>query len=483
MQTLIEVLKALNPGEFREFGRFAASPFHNGRKEVDRFFRVIKPYYPTFDDKKMQKKNLFKKLYPGKKYDDSIIRKLSSFLLKAAERYLAYTGLEEDSFYLELSLAIQLSNKGLYNHSEKKLKALDDKYKLLIGDYEYYFWKRYMIERHKNAIFAYRGDDHLASEAIMNRTDYLSYHMAVMICKSLISLYINQKNFNADYSKSDFHIFINNFNFEKYIAELQNKGHDYYQIIAVEYYQAMALLEPGSDDYFIEFKKLLKSELGKFSYIEQINLFSIFEAVCTLKIESGKKEFSEDLFEAYKEMLDKKLYSYSPGGSFILRIFRNIVHAAVNLKEYTWLESFMEKYLKELPPDTVENMGSLARALLLFEKGEYGKSLEAVSLIQYELFHFKIDIKNLQLRIFYELGLFEEANSLIDTYKRFISGNRYISGRYKELAGNFINLTERILIAREKNDKFSAKTIISEISENKNTLYDDWLTEKANSMV
>jgi hypothetical protein len=483
MRCLITVLKSLKPDEFREFGRFTESPFLNGRKETARFFRMIKPYYPEFDDKKMSKESLFKKLYPGKKYDESTIRKLSSFLLKTAESYLAYTGLKEDSFYLELSLAIQLSNRGLYNHSEKKIRQLEDRYNKLGGDYEYYFWKKYMIERHKNAIFAYKGDDHLASEAILKRTNYLSYHMAVMMCKSLISLFINQKNFNANYSKSDFYIFTGNFNFSSYIDELQKQGHDYYSIIAVEYYEAMALLNPESSEYFSRFKTLLKTELSKFSYIEQINLFSIFEAVCTLKIENGEKEYSRDLFEAYREMIDKKLYSYTPGGYFILRIFRNIVHAAINLHEYRWLESFLKKHLNELPPDNIENMGSLARALLLFEKGKYGESLEAVSLIQYELFHLKIDIKNLQLKIFYELGLFDEANSLIDTYKHFISGNRFISERYRTLAGNFVNLTLRLLAARETGDMHDAKKIITEILENRNTLYDEWILEKARGLL
>ncbi len=210
----IKALSSLTPAEMREFRKFVNSPFFNGRKEVALFFSEVKKSYPSFDSSKFTSENLFAKMFPGKKFDAQTMRRLSSFSLKLLESYLAYTGVREDGFYFDLSLAIEYSKRGNYKLSDKKTKIIDKKYKENKGDYEFYFWERYLIERHKNTLYAYTGNDHLASESIIKRTDLFSYHTAVVICKSLVSLCINEKNFNSDYSKSDFYLFVKNLQLE-----------------------------------------------------------------------------------------------------------------------------------------------------------------------------------------------------------------------------------------------------------------------------
>jgi hypothetical protein len=477
-----QILSTFKKVELREFSRFVYSPFFNGRRETAVYFKAIKKFYPEFNSKNFTNEKIFAAVYPTKEYDIRIIRRLNSYLLKLIELYLSYKGLKSDMFYFDLSLAIQYSERGLYGQSQKQLEFTDKKYSDSKGDYEFYFWKRYLIERHKNSLYSYTKNDHLASEAILKRTDMFSYHSAVIICKGLISLFINSKNFNTDFTGGDFYCLVKNLNLENYIKNLNETNNEFYSVLAAEYYQAMSLLNPRDDNFFIKFKEVLSLDMNMFSYIERINLYTIFEAVCTLKIENGEHSYSKDLFEAYKRMLEQGLYSYSPGGGFILRIFRNIVHTAIMEKETIWLEKFLEKYLSKLPDDSRKGMSSLANALLLFEDKKFNESLGELNKINYDLFHYKIDIKNLQVKLYYELGYTEETLSLIDSYRHFISGNKYISSRYKLICSGFVNSVNRLIKLKTHADDGEKLLLRKEINQINDKINQRWLLEKLNEL-
>src|SRR5437773_7442006 len=94
--SLVQILKSLTVEEMREFDKFVHSPFHNNRSEVTRFFDEIKKYYPDFENKDFSKEKVYSKLYPGKKYRDDVVRRLTSNLFKAGEDYCSYKMYRKD---------------------------------------------------------------------------------------------------------------------------------------------------------------------------------------------------------------------------------------------------------------------------------------------------------------------------------------------------------------------------------------------------
>lgn len=476
--TVFSLLSTLSPGEMKEFSRFIRSPFFNGRKEAAEYFLIVKKHYPDFGGKNFTAEYIYGKMYPGKHFQPQAVRRLNSYLLKLLKEYMSYKGLKNDSFYFDLSLSIQLSERGLYKHSQRQLTYTDKKHSSSKSDYEFYFWKRYLIERQKNSLHSFAGNDHLASAAIIERTNMFANHTAVVACKSLISLLINEKNFGTEFLSEDFYALTGKLDLDDYIKSLEAKGSIFYPVIAAEYYQAMSLLNPGNNSFFGKFKAVIESGLDMFSYIEKINFYTIFEAVCMLKIEKGEVKYSKDLFEAYRQMLQKGLCSYSPGGKFILRIFRNIVHTAVLVKKTGWLEKFIDDYAPSLPDPSQNNMKNLAEAMLQFEKGNFGVSLKKLNSIDYDLFHFKIDLKNLQIRLYYELGYTEELISAIDSYRHFIAASKYISPRYKIMCSGFINNTSKLIKAKSSGSEDEVLWLKAKIHKTNGALYRDWFIEK-----
>src|SRR5687768_5079127 len=101
---LIQFLKVFSKEEMKELSKFVSSPFHNNRSEVTNFFEVMKKFHPDFDQPAFTKENIFAALYPEKKYQDDVIRRLSSNLFKLAEEYAAYKNFKKDRFDYEKNL-------------------------------------------------------------------------------------------------------------------------------------------------------------------------------------------------------------------------------------------------------------------------------------------------------------------------------------------------------------------------------------------
>ena len=63
---LLELLQALDKDEFRRLYKFVKSPWFNSNKGVVQLYEYLRPHYPNFDSPKLDKKQIFKKLFPPK---------------------------------------------------------------------------------------------------------------------------------------------------------------------------------------------------------------------------------------------------------------------------------------------------------------------------------------------------------------------------------------------------------------------------------
>ena len=477
---LIKALKTFSKNEIKEFGRYVDSPFHNGRKELSKFYGIIKKHYPDFRGSAMNEETLYSKLYPGKKYDERVIRRLSSFLMKLVESYLTYVGLQKDNYTLKKSFLKEAGKRNLTRVYEKQLIELEKEYSNFIPPAEEYFLRKYYIVEDKLNNYLYKTKDASIADDIENHSLYLIEFLLVQIYQSRYNLFLYEKEFQADYSESVFMELFSQMDFQKILKKVKDKDPENYPVIAIYYYELMALLE-GNESIEI-FKRLLKDNANKFSWLEKRNFYYIFVSICSLQIEKGEGKYKAELLNAYKEMLDLGICSDYEGGYFSAKLFRNIVAAANITREYEWLEDFINRYSGYLAPDDKDNMYSLSMALLNYEKGEYGKTLECILNIDVELVHFKIDVRYLTVKTYYELGYYEQLLSSIDAFRHFLSNDKHISGRIVDVYSRFCSLTGRLAKIRIEKAYDRLPGIKKEILSLDNKANSEWLMSKANEI-
>ncbi len=99
----------------------------------------------------------------------------------------------------------------------------------------------------------------------------------------------------------------------------------------------------------------------------------------------------------------------------------------------------IKTYIDYVPADHRDNIRNYAYAFLYYTKKEFEKSLEFISVFKNNEFHiFKIDIKHLMLKNYYELNSFEQALITVDAYKHFLDSNQKIPEHSKNYYRNFL---------------------------------------------
>lgn len=86
---IIKILRTFTDQEMRSFGKFVNSPYYNTSEATSKLFTALRGFYPAFNDINLTKQNLFKMVYGRRTYNNLLINKLSSNLIKLSLEYIA----------------------------------------------------------------------------------------------------------------------------------------------------------------------------------------------------------------------------------------------------------------------------------------------------------------------------------------------------------------------------------------------------------
>jgi hypothetical protein len=158
----IDIVKTFSRDELKQFKDFVNSPYHNSNKNVIKIYDIIRKHVPEFSSAFLEKENLFRAIYPGKKYNDTVMRILSSDLLSLAEEFLILN--RSQNFRLRLlTLLEELRDRGPrqsvprnFNSMRSKLDNIDDtrtryfsEFEMEIVNVDYYLRKKAAVDLRK----------------------------------------------------------------------------------------------------------------------------------------------------------------------------------------------------------------------------------------------------------------------------------------------------------------------------------------------
>lgn len=118
---LVNIIRTFTDEELKRFIVFVNSPFFNTDKNLVNLSKVLKKYHPEFSSGSLYKKKMFKKIFPGKIYNDNVMRNLSSGLLRLTEEFLLYKNIRNESLTSEFHLLKELYERNLHKHFFKKV--------------------------------------------------------------------------------------------------------------------------------------------------------------------------------------------------------------------------------------------------------------------------------------------------------------------------------------------------------------------------
>lgn len=478
---LIEILSSFSGDEFKSLEKMVFSPYFAVR-DVKPLFLALKPHYPEFSQEKLEKAEIFNQVFPGQKYNEKKLKNLVTDLTRLAEELLinlSASSNESDSIRM---IAGQYKERKKDKLFLRTLNILESKLsKKLFSSIEC-FSEEEKTEHMKAGFYNSRNmfEKSVASKLIYS--EYFTVSFLIRFMRLLRDKITITTAYNLPFESAVLNGVYESMDFEKLISILRRDNYPLLWLIEVYYYVFMSSQEIEEDRHYFSLKEKFLANIDKFSHTERFFLFNDLIDCCVRKYNLGRGMYEREEFEIYTHLFLHNAYSSGEKDYLSLVFYRNVMLLALNLKEFGWLRKFINDFSPKLKPEYRENMMNLASANLSFEEGNFERALQYISRVQYDIFLYKTDIKNLMLRIYYELGYFDQAFSLVDSYRHFLSDSAELSRMFKKQQMNFLNIYSKLLKAKADGAAGGVEFLHTEIKKQGQTALQKWLTKKIDEL-
>ena len=471
---LIKLLKTFSPKEIKKFGEFISSPYFNKNKNVIKLYKVIKKAHPDFEQKNFTKENLFRSIFPEKKYNDNTLRLLIHLLYERVKKFLTHNRFEKDIHVYKDELIHELYDRELYNESIKENdKAISELEKTDIRDSDYFRYK-YIFEEYKlfciQRIKQEKHEKYITESSIETPIKNLTYYFFSKLLMSYSTAFNIKILYNIDINTAFFEKLFTYFDYELF------NDNPFIQM----YYNIVMIHKTDDEKYFYAVKNLVQKHEKFLTPSELYNVYMNMENFCTGKIIAGEKHFLCEKFEIQKLDLEKKIYKAMP---FMHQgFYKSVLRNAAKLKEFDWADNFIEAYKNELRPDFREAVYCYCKAYIEAEKNNFEKSLDYLSTLETDELYLKIYLKLLQARLYYELNWYDVLNSAINSIRYFLKSNKFIAEKRRSHSSIFIKFLSSLNNAQLKKDEIKIKELKDKILKTKYLQWKDWFIKKVEEL-
>lgn len=447
---LIEHLKVLDRTEWAGFEQFLTKELSN-EMETDRdvfaFFHYLQPFYPAFEDLQLQKKTIFNYLFPESGLSDSKIDRLANKLLALYKQFVIQHSPTDRDFREALSLLIFYRNKGLHKRYQSQLEKM--RKRLPAGKDETYYYQYYLLEHEYHnykSQYTHRKDDLNLNNTIRQLDLFYIISKLELAFQRYHTHLLNASPVEADFIELSF-VF--------QLIGQQPKLLDEPTILANYYiFQLVGVLKTDADIQITTFQDIVRQHYHEFSF-DQIQLFHTFiRSYYTKGYNAGKSENLSIIFELYKEHIRDKTIYYNdvltPGG------FQGIVNTALKLKQFDWTFDFLMSHKNKILGEAAGGpVFQFNLANYYFSTGDFEKSLSLID-IQIEDPIYRLAIRRLEIKIYYELGNFDLAQYRNEAFKNYLFEHykkKAISDLTFEIHNNFTDVIKKLLNLNPKDAK------------------------------
>lgn len=475
---LIEIFKTFSEAELKSFGEFIISPYFKKKSAVIKFWNVVSAYAPEFSSE-VKREDIYSKIFPGKKYNYGTMKNLIFELSRLIEKFLSVEKLNNDKFQSDLYYLNQLLDRSLGKVFNSKFSEIEKQCKKVNGEYQEYYLNLSRLTALKKDFQFIQSLKEIDYHDFDKTSEYLIYYLIVQIFAEYNSSTAIRIMANKSGAAHLLEKLLDSLDLEKVMSAIKDQSIEDYDRLVFSYKKYLAIANPDKPAFYFEFKSHIIKNMEILTRDEKYNVINgLITALSELQIDSYQK--TREYTELNKLRVKHNLVVAKEGLSPV--IYSSIIYNAGITKDSEFLKEFMDKYYDELQEDYKVNMKNLSLAYLSFAKNEFHQSLEYINKIDFDIFQFKLYVRNLQMMVYYEIGDYIGFSYTKDAYKHFLINNKSISQRTKLLYNNLINYIESLFQVRDSRD-FNDTEILKVKLINENVVgMKSWLLEKAGEL-
>jgi hypothetical protein len=462
--TTIDLIKTFSKEEFIEFESFVKSEYFNTHNPVIQCFEYLKEHYPNFDKNEFNKENLYEKIYPGKKYNDTNVRVNLSSLLKLAESYLAIKNFQSNDFENELILGKEGYKRSLPKFEERHLRNCGEILEERAFQDENFFYDKFCLENTKTQQRK-SEDQYQYIDSVESANEHLTYFYFSKILRNYVLILNEQSAVEVEYDMNTI----------KMVMEFA-KMYDFSKYPAIMLY--MHLLKMFLDNDFSSYTlaKELFFDCGKdMEENERFNTYIYLTNYVFKKyVDTKSLDYIKDCLEVQLHQVENKVF----GSKYLsYTIYTNLISMATRLNDYDLAESFIHKYKDLLSPVNRESFYEYALARNYYIRKNYTKTMEIIVKTKPVDIFYELAIKGMLLTIYYELEYYENAFALINTYKHTLK-SALLKSKDRTIFSSFLKLYSKLLRLKTSANLSKKEELEFLLKKENNFPHKAWIEEK-----
>ncbi|MEZ4824000.1 MAG: hypothetical protein R2942_16975 [Ignavibacteria bacterium] len=289
---------------------------------------------------------------------------------------------------------------------------------------------------------------------------------------------INKRTYHPNYVTE----YLKTMDIENLISELRDSDNLMFRMTAMNYYLYKAYIDEKNEEDYIMSHKIFSEHFDEIEKKYKIKFFTIMINYCISKLNAGNPKYKYELFKLYNEKLSQNLTEDLRSNSYTFNHFRDFVYIGIAIKNFEWVENFIEKYSKLLPPDLREDEIKISYAKLDFEKKLYERSLSNLKKIKTSHYLLYIDTSLFKLCNYYELDEFEESYLEMDKLKHYFRNNKHIPKSQSLNYLNFVKFYKKLMKLKTEPEKSDSGFLERELKDIKFIANRKWLLKKISEM-
>jgi hypothetical protein len=464
---LIKIYTNFDRKEKALFRKWINSPVHNQHKDVLLLFEFIFSKRGNFTALSITKEKAYQFIYASS-YNDLRLRHLMNLGVIILENFVRFLIQDSNDFLQQKSLIQFYKDRKLDKLAQQQIqKAKSVQEHQLIKDGAYYY-NQYELE---TEIFEQAGEDERVRTTNLQAV-FDAYSTAFVIeilrhaCTALTYQNLNKKNqFNIPFLQQ--------------VLEQIELG-TYQTIISVQfyYYSYKSLTEPNQANHYQELKKLLFEHYQELESSEIKNIHVIALNFCIKQLNNGDEKYVQEVFDLFKYGLD---YNILIKNNVLSRFtYKNIITAALRLKEINWTSQFLKQYTPYLNSKYQKNYHHFASAKLLYTKGDYDETMRLLLQVEYDDLFLNLDAKMILLKIYYEQGSSDALEALLNSFYIYLQ-RKEVMGYHQSNYKNIIKFTRKLLYLPAY-DKENLRKLQEQIEQASPLTEKHWLLEQIHSL-
>jgi hypothetical protein len=483
----INIIRSFSKKELNKFDLFIKSPYFTKSKRITEFFRVLKNYICKYDKLEVYtKETLWRDLNFKGEYKDFVIRRLFSDLLIILKKFLVHEFISVNKYEYENYLLGQYYFRNLDKLFEEQMetteKEKNDGKMNDIGELfelsnikvlKYNYLLKKLGEENRKQTFEMIGicKENMILSIIFFFWNFItSYRNIITVSRSFNITPVH--DFEKMYKSINI---VNIFNTMK-------EENDYKLLLQISILLFEEFNDMGDFQKYLKLKEEVKKNANRFSKILLNSIYELMINDCISRKQVDEKHkhfYDKEILNIYKDIL--QIIKDSP--VITVQFFRGIMKYSLILKKYKWFQNFIETYYKKLRREHRDEIYKLSYANLYFNLRKFEEALTYISKIKGFNIYTKMDVKDLELKILYEKGLYKNIYYAIENYKKYLKSNKSVTNKRKEIITKFLIKLKTLVSIKTKNEVITSRhDLLNEIKKDKNINEYEWLIEKINEL-